>query len=194
MKLTIRSTAEHPVRLAFVDTPLGSIWRPTTGDDGTPRWSCQAILGKDHPAVAEINAAEEAVAKAKWPNDWQQKLAAAGAKSRRVLKDGVSRAQYPGYAGNYFLAMSSKAAPQVRRGDAKTPAVQGDGLFYPGVRAHLIIEIWAQDNQFGKFPNTELKGLVFAGHDTPFAGGAPLQDSDFADLGMVATPVDLSDF
>ncbi|MCK4957771.1 MAG: DUF2815 family protein [Planctomycetes bacterium] len=82
--------------------------------------------------------------------------------------------------GMYIVTASDTTRPQVRDKD-KSPLVESDGKPYAGCYATLIIDLWAQDNKFGKRINANLTGVQFKKDGAAFAGGVPASDDDFDD-------------
>jgi len=65
----------------------------------------------------------------------------------------------------------------------KSPVVEADGVIYSGCYVNAIIDLWAQDNQFGKRINATLLGVQFAYDGDAFAsGGSGVSVDDFDDL------------
>lgn len=59
-----------------------------------------------------------------------------------------------------------------------------DGKPYSGCYVNATLEIWPQDNKFGRRINCNLKGLQFVKDGDAFGGGAPASPDDFDDLGV----------
>lgn len=56
-------------------------------------------------------------------------------------------------------------------------------LIYSGCRVHAKVEIWAQDNQYGRRINATLTGVMFSAHGQRFGGGSgPASAKDFAEF------------
>lgn len=180
MKVRLVDSAAHPVRLAFAQHLFEA---GTVGGEGKPAFSVTAILPKDHPAIKELRAAEEEVAKAKWDKKADANLKAIRAAGKGVVKDGDSKAEYAGFEGNAFVSMRSETRPNVF-GKSNEQLVEADGVVYSGCYAHVILEVWAQDNQYGKRINAQVTGVRFSRDGDSFGGGAtPAAPDDFADLG-----------
>lgn len=140
------------------------------------------IIGPNHPSVQAIKDACWAVAQEKW-----------GAKAKAVydtlvkadkicIHDGDTKADYEGYAGNFFINARNKAKPTVRDVDGKTDLVAQDGKPYAGCYVVGHIEIYAQDNSYGKRINASLRGVQFYKDGDAFSGSAPASDEEFDDL------------
>lgn len=96
---------------------------------------------------------------------------------KRCLKDGDG-IDYAGYDGHMSLKASSSKRPMVLNRD-KTPLTEDDNKLYAGCYVNAIIELWAQNNQFGKRINANLLGVQFFKDGEPFADGVTASASDF---------------
>lgn len=150
--------------------------------EGKPAFSASFLLPHDHPSVAAINAAIEGVAKEKWGAKASEVLRGLRAQDKVCLHDGDAKSDYDGYAGNLFVSARSATRPLVIDRD-KSPLTEKDGRLYAGCYVYASIELWAQDNQFGKRVNASLKGVQFYRDGDAFAGGAPASPDEFEDLG-----------
>lgn len=167
------------VRLSFFD---GFVPRAQTGDDGkagTPKYSSTFLFPKNHPAVAAINAAIEKVAKEKWGEKAPAILKSLRANGKVCLRDGATKSEYEGFDGNFFTAASSIKRPRIVARD-NSPLTQNDGKPYSGCFVNGSIEVWAQDNKFGKRVNAGLRGVQFLRDGDSFGGGgAPVGEDEF---------------
>jgi hypothetical protein len=171
MKLVLKNA-----RAAFLNA-----FEPKSVDGGDPVFGGSFIIPPTHPQVAEVNAAIEAVAKEKWGAKATEILAQLRAKDKVCFRNGDDKSQYDGFEGNMYLAASNKTRPLVIDRD-KTPLVASDGRPYSGCYVVASVEIWAQDNQYGKRVNAQLKGVQFYADGDAFSGGAPADPDDFDDL------------
>lgn len=172
-KITIRNT-----RLAF---PALFEARSVAGE-GKPRYSAAFILPADHPQLDEVNAAIEEVAKDKWGAKAGAVLKELRSKDRVALHDGDTKAQYDGFEGNFYVSASNAARPLIADRD-RSILVESDGVIYAGCYVYATVEFWAQDNQFGKRINAELKTVQFFRDGDAFTGGGrPGDEEDLVDL------------
>lgn len=153
----------------------------TVNGEGDPAFSASVILPPDHPGIADLNAAIEAVAKEKWGAKSADTLKAMRAKGNVCLHDGNEKSEYDGFEGNMYVSARSKTRPLVLDRD-KTPLTAADGRPYGGCFVVASLELWAQDNNFGKRVNAQLKGVQFYADGDAFSGGAPADPEDFDDL------------
>ena len=152
---------------------------------GDAKFSCAFIIPKDHPAVGEIAAAMKTAAKEKWGADVEKVYAALKAGDKLCLHDGDSKPDNDGYAGNLFINASNKTRPLVI-GPQREPLVAADGKPYSGCYVNAIVEIWPQDNQFGKRINASLLGVQFLRDGERLAGGGVAAADDFEAIPQAA--------
>lgn len=155
------------VRLSFP-----SLFHKAVFDGKETKFEATFLIDKAEQAdkIKEIKAAIEATIKeslkgAKLPAD------------KLCMKDGDG-IEYAGYAGCMSLKASSQKRPIVLNRD-KTPLTEDDNKLYAGCYVNAIIELWAQNNQFGKRINANLLGVQFFKDGEPFADGVTASASDF---------------
>jgi hypothetical protein len=166
------------VRLAFP-----SLFKPQAFEGGTPSFGASLLMATNHKAVAEIRKAFTTLAKEKWGPKADAVLKSLAATDKLCLRSGDTKEQYDGFAGNMFLSARSKVRPLILNTD-KTPLSEEDGKPYSGCYVNASIELWAQDNKFGKRINAQLRGVQFLRDGDAFGGGgSPASDEEFADLG-----------
>jgi len=145
---------------------------------GDAKFSCAFILPKTHPSIPEIATAMRAAAKEKWGADADKNYDALKASDKLCLHDGDSKPDNDAYSGNLFINASNKTRPLVI-GPQREPLVAADGKQYSGCYVNAIVEIWPQDNQFGKRINASLLGVQFLRDGERLAGGGVAAADDF---------------
>lgn len=153
----------------------------TVNGEGAPAFSASFLLTPDHPAIPELREAFEKMGQAKWGAKWPTVKKTIEAKDAFALHNGDSKAEYEGYEGNFFISARNKTRPVVIDRD-KTPLVEADGKPYAGCYVNASIELWAQDNNYGKRINASLRGVQFLKDGEAFAGGGIASDEEFDDL------------
>jgi co-chaperonin GroES (HSP10) len=93
------------------------------------------------------------------------------------LKDG-DEIDYDGYAGNMSIKASNGKRPLVVDRD-RSPLSESDNRPYSGCYVNAVLELWAQDNQYGKRINASLLGVQFFKDGQPFGDGVSASVSDF---------------
>lgn len=148
---------------------------------GEPKFSASFLLAKDHPQKAEIERCIVTVAKEKWGERAQDVLKALKAADKLALHDGDAKSDYDGYAGMLFINASNKIRPLVIDGN-RAPLTAADGKPYSGCYVNCILDIWSQDNQYGKRVNASLLGVQFLRDGDRLAGGSVAAADDFEPL------------
>ena len=183
MKLNINN-----VRLAFPEL----FEAKTVNGEGVPAYSCSLLLPPDSPYIKEINAAIETVAKAKWADKAASILKVARASDKLCLHDGDLKANYAGYAGNFYVSCRSIARPTVIDRD-KAPLTAADGRPYSGCYVNALIELWPMDNLYGKRINAQLRGVQFYKDGEAFSSSSAATAAEFEDLSDLSAEEAASD-
>ena len=105
--------------------------------------------------------------------------------------DGDLKATYDGFAGNLYVSARNPIRPLVLNSD-KSPLTEADGKPYAGCYVNVSLELWAQDNNYGKRVNATLMGVQFYCDGDAFAGGGVASEDDFDDVSNGATADDLA--
>lgn len=95
------------------------------------------------------------------------------------LKDGDDF-EYEGYAGNMSIKGSSNKRPIIVDRD-KSPLVEDDGKPYSGCYVNAVVDLWTQNNAFGKRVNCNLLAVQFFKDGEAFGaagGSASVDDFD----------------
>lgn len=93
------------------------------------------------------------------------------------LRDGDD-AGYDGYEGCFSIKASNNRRPTVIDRD-KTPLTEEDGKPYSGCYVNAQIELWSQNNEYGKRINANLLIVQFARDGEPFGatgGGGDIDE------------------
>lgn len=164
------------VRLAFP-----ALFKAKAVLDSEPRFSASLLLDKNDPQIQAIEKAIEEVAKAKWGDKAAATLKQLRASDRTALHDGDVKEQYDGFAGNMYISAANSTRPLVIDRDT-TPLAEEDGKPYAGCYVNASIELWAQDNKYGKRINASLAGVQFLKDGDAFTGGGAASVDEFEDL------------
>lgn len=165
------------------------------GGQGKPAFSATFLLTPEHPAIALVKEAIKKVAVDKWGDEAGAVLQQLVAGDRVCLRNGNTKANYDGFAGNMFVAARGYVRPLVINAD-KSPLTESDGKPYSGCYVNAQISIWAQANQYGKRINAQLGGVQFLRDGESFGGGRVSDVSEFDTVGEggadSAAPTDAS--
>ncbi len=162
-------------RIAF----CSSLWTPEqVNGQGKPAHSASFLMPLEHPALILIKQAIKDVAVAKWGDEAAAILQQLVAGDRVCLRNGNTKANYDGFAGNMFVSARGYVMPLVINAD-KSPLIETDGKPYSGCYVNGQISIWAQSNQYGKRINAQLGGVQFLRDGESFGGGHVADVSEF---------------
>lgn len=178
MRLLLRD-----VRLAFPN-----IWKATAPQGGGDEaFSASFIFPPNHKQVKEINAALATVANEKWGAKGPAVLKALLSADKTCLHNGDTKADYEGFPGNLYISARSKVRPSAFDGQ-RNEIQEQDGILLSGYYVNGNIEIWAQDNSYGKRINAQLRGVQFLRKGDVFAGGGSSASADeFDEIGAEGT-------
>jgi ssDNA-binding protein len=179
------------VQLAGVRIAFATLFDPKRGGDAEEKRFSAAF--PIEPGSANAKLLEDAV-QAVATEKWGKKAAAIVAELRKTKKvcyvhdalKGDDGETYDGFEGMHSVNAGqgeSKGKPLVIDRD-RTRLESKDGRPYSGCYVNALIDIWAQDNQYGKRINAQLKGVQFVKDGDAFGGGAPAKPDEFEDLGV----------
>jgi len=155
------------VRLSFP-----SIFQKAEFDGNIGKYESTFLLDKsDEKTKTMLDEAIEAAiaeAKVKVPSD------------KRCLKDG-DESDYDGYEGHWSFKAANSKRPTVIDRD-KSPLVEEDEKLYAGCYVNAVVDLWVQNNKFGKRVNANLYGVQFLKDGEPFGMGSTDVSDDFDDL------------
>lgn len=172
------------VRLMNVRLAFPQLFEARAFSDGQGEaYSASFIFPDDHPAKKVMLEAIEAVGLDKWGTKWTALKKELSSKDKTALHLGDSKASYSGFAGNLYVSARSKVRPAVVDRD-RSPLTQSDGKPYAGCYVNAIIDVYPQDNAYGKRVNASLKGVQFFADGDAFSGGAAAKADDFPDLSV----------
>lgn len=100
------------------------------------------------------------------------------------LKDGdeiYEDKDYEGYQDTWVIKASTNKRPTVINRD-KTPIAEDDNIIYAGCYVNASIDLWVQNNEWGKRVNANLYGVQFLKDGEAFGMGAIDATSDFEEL------------
>lgn len=113
---------------------------------------------------------------------------------KKVYKSKKTGEPYQGFEGTHYLsARNAKNQPTVfnEYGDPVEGKSNIERLAYSGARANASVEIWAQDNKWGRRINCSLRGVMLTGEGENIGGGsAPASSDEFASLAKTKADAD----
>lgn len=163
----------------------------TVNGEGEPAFSASFLVPEADPTVTarvgdkkvqmKLSKVIETVGSEKWGAKWPAVKKEIEAKDRGAIHDGDMKSSYAGFPGNWYISARNKSRPLVIDRD-KTPLTAQDGRPYAGCYVIASIELWAQDNNYGKRINASLRGVQFLRDGEAFAGGGAASDDEFDEL------------
>ena len=184
MKITLKSTDTHPIRLgSFPDLfKVGEY-------QGTPtNYSAQFLIPKGSPALAEFETSVKKFAKDAWGDAAKMAVEKQNASNTKLMRDGDSidgmtadGSPKPGWAGHVRVKASTKYAPKVID-RSMTELSEDAGKPYPGCAVSAQVELYAfKDGK--KEMGMRLLAVQFYADGEPFGGG-----NSGADLSAFGAP------
>lgn len=170
-------------RLAFPHLFVPSAMQREDGSSGKPTFQATLLFKPTDPQLELIRKTMKEVSVQQWAKDADKQFKALTMGLRVCLIDGDTKPDTGGYAGHWVLKANSKTRPMVVDSDQRTPLMPADGRPYGGCYVNASVDIWAQDNQFGKRINAGLVAVMFHSHGEPFGGGSIPQDNEFEGMG-----------
>lgn len=152
-----------------------------TKDSKFEKYGAQLLIQPDSKSVDAVEKAIEEAAKQKWAAKAESNLKAIRAGNKICMYDGDVKADYAGFEGMTVVSATSNRRPTVVGRD-KAPLTEEDGIVYAGCYVNAVVDVWAQDNEWGKRINATLVAVQFVKDGESFGGGAQFSDDDFDDL------------
>lgn len=174
-------------RLAFPVLFRASAFKP----EDKPAFSAIFILDlkENADSIQLISAAIREAARGEWQAESAKMLKQFKATDKLCLHAGDTKTQYDGFEGKVFISARSAARPLVLNAN-KSPLVEADGKPYAGCYVNALIEIWAQNNAYGKRINAQLRGVQFVRDGEAFGAGSPASEDEFDALDDLPPPGD----
>lgn len=167
------------VRLAFPD-----LFQARAFEAGKePKFGAQLLVPKGSPTDKMIQAAIKEAALAKWANKADMVLKSIEGNAQKYCYTDGDLKDYDGFAGCMALSAKNESKPLVTD-ENKNELSQADGRPYAGCYVHASVDIWAQDNQWGRGIRAKLRAVRFYRDGDAFAGGAPATENEFDDLAV----------
>lgn len=163
------------IKLQNVRLSFPSLFRKAQFQGDETKYEATFMLNKEEHAdkIAEIEKAIQAGMKehfkgAKIPSD------------KICLKDGDQSGRDE-YEGHYTIKCANNKRPKVIDRD-KSPLTEDDGKPYSGCYVNVVIDLWYQNNGYGKRVNANLLGVQFFKDGEPFESGSVADDDDFEEF------------
>lgn len=106
--------------------------------------------------------------------------------TKKVYRSKKTGEAYQGFENTHYLSTrNAKTQPSVynQYGEEVTSKSEIEAKAFSGAVVNASVEIWAQDNKWGRRINCSLRGVMLTGEGENFAGGSPPASADeFAGL------------
>jgi hypothetical protein len=146
--------------------------------EGEPKHSATFGFPPNHPVVAEIRAAFKKLCEEKFGAKAGDAFLAMKAGDKLCLHDGDAKADKEGYKGNLYLSASNKLKPLIIDGNL-SPVEANSGTIYSGCMVNGTVELWVQDNKWGRRINASLQGVQKLGEGQRLSGGGVSSVDDY---------------
>lgn len=188
-------TTSDPIKLKNVRLSFARLFQPKAFREGQPkRYEGSFLLDpsdKMHQdQVKQIRKAALGVIKAKFngkvPGDLDLCFGYSDGDTPIILAENKYRNKpktYDGYEGMIYISSANTTQPKVvgRHKDPKTGKFalleESSGIVYSGCYVNATITLWAQDNEYGKRVNANLRAVQFVRDGDAF-GVAPVDADD----------------
>lgn len=166
------------VRIAFCQDlfKMGSV-----NADDKPAFSSTFLIPQNDAQLGVIDKVIKKVSEEKWDKKAEAILKTLKGADKICVHDGGLKDLYDGFEGNMYISARTYVAPSVFDKD-KTKLDETTGKPYAGCYVNALVDIYAQDNKYGKRINASLKGVQFLRDGYAFAGTTPASADDFDDV------------
>ena len=158
---------ETTVKLTNVRLSFPALWQPRVGPDANSKPSYQAsfILDKKGNVedIEKVRAVIAGIVKESFKGKQPPKI---------CLRDGSEKPDVDGYGpGVMFISARSDKRPEVV-GRLMEKIIESDNKVYAGCVVNATVRLWAQDNNYGKRINAQLRAIQFVKDGPQFGEGA----------------------
>ena len=179
------------IMLKNVVMAFPALAEPQSFGEGEPAYGAKFPITPNSEHQKAIEAAILAEAKEAWKDkaDSVLKMLVEDGKlafTKKVYRSKKTGEPYQGFDGTHYLsARNAKTQPSVynQYGEEVTGKAEIERQAFSGAVVNASIEIWAQDNKWGRRINCSLRGVMLTGEGENFGGGsAPASADEFASL------------
>jgi hypothetical protein len=148
--------------------------------DGEAVFSATFLFAPGSPAHKLVEKAMADAAKEKWGEKGAAQLRALYSGGKVCLRDGDSKAGTEGYEGMLFVNARSKKRPPVYDADNSLLTEDDAHVIDGGDYVSAMVDVYAQDNGFGKRINASLAGVKLVRSGERFSGSRAVAATDFS--------------
>lgn len=188
------------IMLKGIPMAFPALAEPQAFGEGEPAYGAKfpVTINGEHQKL--IDEAMKAEAKELWKDKGDSVLSMLVEDGKTAFVKKIYRSKktgepYQGFEGMHYLsARNAKTQPTVfnQYGEELTSKGDIERQAFSGARVNASVEIWAQDNKWGRRINCSLRGIMLTGEGENFGGGsAPASADEFA--GMAKAKADAED-
>ena len=179
------------IMLKNVVLAFPALAEPQSFGEGEPAYGAKFPIKPNSEQQKAIEAAVLAEAKEAWKDkaDSVVKMLEEDGKvafTKKVYKSKKTGEAYQGFEGTHYLSTrNAKTQPTVfnQYGEELSGKSDIEAKAFSGAVVNASIEIWAQDNKWGRRINCSLRGVMLTGEGENFGGGSsPASADEFASL------------
>lgn len=179
------------IMLKNITLAFPALAEPQAFGEGEPAYGAKFPIVIDGEHQKAIEAAMKAEAKEAWKDKADSVLSMLAEDGKLAFVKKIYRSKktgepYQGFEGKHYLsARNAKTQPSVfnQYGEAITTKDAIERQAYSGAVVNASIEIWAQDNKWGRRVNCSLRGVMLTGEGENFGGGStPAGADEFASM------------
>ena len=165
--------SDYKIKLNNVRLSFPSIFNKSEFNGAVGKFEATFLMNKERQAkmISDIEAKIALIQK-----DNKAKVSP----DKICLKDG-EYVDYDGYTGCMSIKAGSNRRPTIIDRD-KSPLVEEDGKPYAGCYVNAVLELWFQDNSYGKRVNCNLTGIQFVKDGEAFGAGNQDSSNEFDDI------------
>lgn len=160
------------VKLENVRLSFPELFNAKPFQDSAPKYSAQFLLDKvkDKAQIDMLRKAAMEVAAAKWTTGVPKGV-------QYCVRDGDEK-DYQSHQGMMYISASNPEDHRPGVIDRQSrPIVESDGTIYGGCYVNVSIDLWAQDNKYGKRINANILAVQFVKDGDPF-GAKPINAAE----------------
>ena len=179
------------IMLKNVVLAFPALAEPQSFGEGEPAYGAKFPIKPNSEQQKAIEAAILAEAKEAWKDkaDSVVKMLEEDGKvafTKKVYRSKKTGEPYQGFDGMHYLSTrNAKTQPTVfnQYGEEVSGKADIERQAFSGAVVNASIEIWAQDNKWGRRINCSLRGVMLTGEGENFGGGSsPASADEFASL------------
>ena len=179
------------IMLKNVVLAFPALAEPQSLGEGEPAYGAKFPIKPNSEQQKAIEAAILAEAKEAWKDkaDSVIDMLAEDGKlcfTKKVYRSKKTGEAYQGFDGAHYLSTrNAKTQPTVfnQYGEELSSKSEIEAKAFSGAVVNASIEIWAQDNKWGRRVNCSLRGVMLTGEGENFGGGSsPASADEFASL------------